>query len=313
MISSVVALIRTNRANGIKTSTRAQLAIIADGASVSETPNSMIKPEITLTNGQTTVSINSENPSHDGPPPSPLSTSDFSSLFEISPHLLVQPHLGAVERLYAIPVASDSESSDTGSSEDDAPLSRPSTGGKSARRTVSRSVSRSGRSPSNVSTTGRDQYLIDPSAVVIPLGHPDVAHPRLASLSLPTPTNGQHEPSRSASLSHHSSSSRRGTLQGGAGGGGGGGQMSPKALSLRHQLFPELEPDAAGIVDSPLPLPQSPGPDSSTDAASDSDDGVLALSVGKAKGKAGPPGPKKAGRKLWEVVDSVRLLDGVLS
>ncbi|KAL8284275.1 hypothetical protein RQP46_005024 [Phenoliferia psychrophenolica] len=324
MISSVVSLIRANRASGIKTSVRAQLRAVEDDAA--DMLEATIKPEITLTNGQTTVPIDpsSASPYDATAPDLPLSIADFGSLFEISPHLLVQPHLGAVERMYAIPAPSDSESSDN-SSDDDADEPDPAASsmpapprvaGKTSIRTLSRSGSRSGRSPSGRSPSngragslsGREQYLIDPSAVAIPLGHPDVAHPRLASMSLSTGTSPLDTRGGSAVLqqSHRLS----------IGGGApllGGGQTSPKTLSLRNQLFPELDQDVA-MVDSPLPLPQSPGNESSTDGASDSDDGALANSTAsRTKGKANGAAPKKAGRKLWEVVDSVRLLDGVLS
>lgn len=304
MISSVVSLIRSNRASGIQTSARAALRAVEDD--FAESCELATKPEITLTNGQTTVALDELAQG----PDLPLSVADFGSLFEISPHLLVQPHLGAVERMYAIPVPSDSESSDQSSDDErdhdgDAPmLTAPRGAGKTSVRTLSRSGSRSGRSASgrspsngaNGSGSGREQYLIDPSAVAIPQGHPDVAHPRTASMSATSPMPTLHR---------HSTGNVLGPAP--------GGQTSPKTLSLRNQLFPELDQDPA-IVDSPLPLPQSPGNESSTDAASDSEDAAAlnASTSSRTKGRANGA-PKKAGRKLWEVVDSVRLLDGVLS
>ena len=319
MISSVVSLIRHNRASGVRTSARAQLRAVANEAM--EALELAIKPKITLTNGQTTIPINTPSASRLelATPDSPLSIVDFGSLFEISPHLLVQPHLGAVECLYAISPPSDSESSDDSSDDEPAtaPLTSTRVAGKTSRRTLSRSASRSGRSPSgrsptngvrNGSLSGREQYLIDPSAVAIPLGHPDVAHPRLASRSLSAATSPMDTRVGSAVLqqSYRHPMNASQVM-------GGGAQTSPKTVSLRNQLFPELDQDMA-LVDSPLPLPQSPGNDSSTDAASDSDDGALANSTAsRAKGKQNGLPPKRAARKLWEVVDSVRLLDGVLS
>ncbi|KAK4701359.1 transcriptional coactivator HFI1/ADA1, partial [Phenoliferia sp. Uapishka_3] len=312
MIASVVSLIRSNRANGIRTSVSAQRGAL--DSSPFESTDLPTKPEITLTNGQTTIPI--DNSKLLAAPDSPLSISDFGSLFEISPHLLVHPHLGAVERLYAIPAPSDSESSGYSSEEDPAapPASAARGAGKTSLRTISRNGSRSGRSASGRSApngivgpaSGREQYLIDPSAVAIPQGHPDVAHPRKASMSLsiasvPAGPTNISDASTTLQGSRRHSNSAASTAQ-----------TSPKSLSLRNQLFPELDQETS-LVESPLPIPHSPDHETSSDGASDSEDGALVNSTARVKGKGHGIQPKKAGRKLWEVVDSVRLLDGVLS
>ncbi|KAM0755939.1 hypothetical protein T439DRAFT_320637 [Meredithblackwellia eburnea MCA 4105] len=233
---------------------------------------------------------------------------------------------------------------------------------------------------------GREQFLVDHSAVAmaIPLGHPDVAHPRM--VGLPTPPNGGTPLLASSSMSlpplgsgggtgsGTGTRSRSGTLMGNGGSHPSlslsqsgavampSGQLSPK--TLRSQLFPELDDSASAsasasaamVVDSPLPLPagpHSPQNETDTDAASESEDerggggggagGVAGLSgskLGKSKngngtsaaaaggggGGGGSNGgaqgqgqgqgernAKKVKRKLWEVVDSARLLEGVLS
>ncbi|KAI5476373.1 hypothetical protein MNV49_007822 [Pseudohyphozyma bogoriensis] len=301
MIAGVVSLIRHNRANGIQTTSAAQLLHLA---SISD-PAQADRPEITVSaaNGSTIAPRADDESAQPGD--APLALSDFSSLFEISPHLLVQPRLAAIERLYALPPISDSESSDESSDDEDDATPKATategTGSKSSLRPLSRSGSRSNRSLSNggPAKEGREQFLIDIAAISssIPSGHPDVAHPRLGSLSMPpNPPNGVGSPnpaSAPAALGRTSSAA---------------GPVSPKSLSLRNQLFPELEPEG-GVVDSPLPIPQSPSMDTTTDAASESEDEATKA---KNKGKNGAVDPKKAARKLWEVVDSKRLLEGVL-
>lgn len=270
MVTSVISLVRANRANGIQTSTRSQLALLdaaASPTSFAPALQSASKPSIVLSNGQTTIPL-STPAAEEEPTDSPLALSDFSSLFEISPYLLVQPHLGSIERLYALPPLSDSESSDCSSSDEE----HQEGGGVTPS---------SSRTPS--ACVGRQQYLIDPSAVPIPLGHPDVAHPRFGTLGLP--------PSSSSSRKSSQPPSRA------------GGMLSPKSLALRRQLFPELEGEDG---------PGSPNNWTSTDGGTESDE-ASGVTHGRGRDKVvAKGGQRRAGRALFDVVDSRRLLDGVL-
>lgn len=272
MVTSVISLVRANRANGIRTSTRSQLALLdAAASSTSFAPalHSTSKPTIVLSNGKTTGPL-STPADDDEPADSPLALSDFSSLFEISPYLLVQPHLGSIERLYALPPLSDSESSSDSSSSDE----EHHEGGGAPTPSSSRATPSAG--------AGRQQYLIDPSAVSIPLGHPDVAHPRFGTLGLP--------PSSSSSRKSSQLPSRAGAL------------LSPKSLALRRQLFPELDgEDGLG----------SPNNWTSTDGGTESDE-ASGVTHGRGREKVVKGGQRRAGRALFDVVDSRRLLDGVL-
>lgn len=322
MISSVISLIRTNRRNGIQTPASQQLSLLTTASDLEDAS----QPSITVNDGKDTLPVDSIRAADllaadNTFPDPPIDTYDFAALFEISPSLLVQPHVGAVERLYAIPPPSDSEESNSSSSEvededgDQQMGEAQQLSGKQPKLARSGSGPRSTRGPSrsnsmastggSAATTGREQYLIDPTAVAIPIGHPDVAHPRISdarSTASGTPrlnnggtgTNGMATPNIA-----------------------GTPQLSPKSLSLRQQLFPEFENDASGNGggDASLQGPPSPSNNTSTDGGgSESEDGAAGRANGGtggvAAGRAGRP--RTTGRKLWEVVDSVRLLDGVL-
>lgn len=350
MITSVISLIRSNRANGIQTPSRSQMALLA---AASEPPAAADidgpQPTITVSNGKTTLPLDTLravellSAADSSCPNAPLAVSDFGSLFDISPGLLVQSHLAAIERLYAIPPPSDSESSgssdcESGDDREDTrmlDLDQQSTSNIKPKLAHSVSGSRSGRSglgrpnsnanAGSTATTGREQYLIDPTAVAIPLGHPDVAHPRIGGLGLPSSSstvNGESRPPISNSVA--------GRLTNGGGGGGSATpnasqtpQLSPKSLALRQQLFPELETDS-NSQEAALQAPHSPSNNTSTDGGSESDEGGHHANHPVARGgrgagagatRGGTNGIARGrgtGRKLWEVVDSVRLLDGVL-
>ncbi|SCV71357.1 BQ2448_2945 [Microbotryum intermedium] len=307
------------------------------------------------------------------------------------PRFPERPRLGGKSRSKLAPVRSTSSSSTTSPgtstlshSRHKHPLSRS---GSTSRRpsTISRSrshrPSRSNSFSTNAATPGggpRDQYLIDPSAVAIPQGHPDVANAR-SSVSIPGQTTSSTGGENASNGSR--GSSMAGTLVTGMGGTGttnkalaistptsskignpagadGGPNLSPKSLALRHQLFPELSvetPSSAGVevgsfadqqmVGSPSALNRGAngGNNTSTDGGSEDDEpsghgaqtsnnlGSMTLSmetklgglqgsssngVGSQMGSAGSVGGpglrKKYKEQLWQVVDSVRLLDGVL-
>lgn len=331
ILASVVSLVRSNRSSNLSSSVPSQ----------DPTTPSNHHPEITLSTNQQQTTTLHPHASDSEPSRTPLTTSDFHALFEISPHLLILPHLGTIERLYAIPPPSDSDSSDDPQSDEEssAPIhdqqnsssavkdssTNPGGGGRSAS-----GGARSSRSTSNGNGAGREQYLIDPSAVAIPWGHPDVAHPRIGSLSLPT-TPSITTTTTSGTTTKKSSSTSLPVTLGTSGSGGNrptttSGQMSPKSLSLRNKLFPELEAQdslnggGGVIVDSPRQIGggnghrHSPSLDTTTDGASESDEAAVMVGTKVKSGTMGKNGVRKEkmGRKLWEVVDSVRLLDGVL-
>jgi hypothetical protein len=314
MISSVISLIRTNRAKGIQTSVRSQLALLS---SASE-PEDASQLTITVSNGKTTLPIGTAGllaAGHNTPIDAPLDTSDFTALFDISPGLLAQPHVAVVERLFAIPLPSDSEDSQSASSDSedddgDAPMRDTQLSAKKPKLTRARTARSGSRSNSlnnggSTATTGREQYLIDPTAVAIPVGHPDVAHPRIASSSV----NGDSRSGATPRLNGASNGTATPT-------GTGTPQLSPKGLSLRQQLFPEFETETNG-AEASLQVPQSPSNNTSTDGGSESEDGGSHPPPGEqgqngAAGGANGVARGRPGRKLWEVVDSVRLLDGVL-
>lgn len=319
MISSVISLVRTNRANGIQTSVRSQLALLSSAAE----PEDASQPTITVSNGKTTLPIDSIRAADllaagdNTPLDAPLNISDFNALFDISPGLLAQPHVAAVERLFAIPPLSDSEDSDSASSESededgDAPMRDTQLSAKKPKLTRARTTRSGSRSNSlnnggSTATTGREQYLIDPTAVAIPVGHPDVAHPRIASSSV----NGDSRSGAGATPRLNGASNGTATPTG-----TGTPQLSPKGLSLRQQLFPEVENETNG-GEASLQVPQSPSNNTSTDGGSESEDGGSHPPPGEqgqngAAGGANGAARGRPGRKLWEVVDSVRLLDGVL-
>lgn len=331
MISSVISLIRSNRANGVQTSSSSQLDLLtAASEAASATPD---QPSITVSDGKTTLPLDSVRAAEllaatDDSiiPDTPLELHDFSALFDISPGLLAQPHLAAVERLFAIPPPSDSEESELSSSDEEGDdeegdvamrettTAATSSGGARKQPKLTRSSSiarprsaRSGSRSNSLNGSGREQYLIDPTAVAIPVGHPDVAH---------NPRTGT------------SSSSVNGGVNGEGGtatpNGTGTPQLSPKAVLLRQQLFPESENEqgsaggvgagagaGAGAGDVSLQVPQSPSNNTSTDGGSESEDGAGHGHVTRGETAANGAARRRRG-KLWEVVDSVRLLDGVL-
>ncbi|BGP42138.1 hypothetical protein JCM10449v2_006141 [Rhodotorula kratochvilovae] len=179
------------------------------------------------------------------------------------------------------------------------------------------------------------RFVLDPSSTHgVPSGHPDVPHLRPTPVPLlPLPAHlGGPVP---APLPAQAPA---------AAAGGSAPTLSPKSLALRNSLFPELAPSAGGSGSATPGGGSGAGGDdgngTSTDAGSDSDEdapagaaaahakrrnpglkiklgsSALAQQAGGAPGGARPmptnERDKEAGRKLWEVVDSVGLLDGVL-
>ncbi|SGY92533.1 BQ5605_C038g11745 [Microbotryum silenes-dioicae] len=227
---------------------------------------------------------------------------------------------------------------------------RPRLGGKSHSKLARRSNSFS----TNALTPGggaRDQYLIDPSAVAIPQGHPDVAHAR-SSASIPgqatLATNGDN-PLNGRGEARWSVHRRRGWTDeqilgdidldhdhqhsDNAGGGGGAPKSHPRAWPSASTLPRTV--DRQQMVGSPSAMQRggaNGGNNTSTDGGSDDDEpsagthasrlpgssvltklgGLQAGGVGSSMGPAGAAGGpgKKHQEQLWQVVDSVRLLDG---
>lgn len=322
----------------------------------------------------------------------PLTIADFHALFAISPSLLGQhPHVGAVERMYALPPP-DSDSSDEDDSEAErdaahaeartadqqealeaardaegdtemlgakppnaavAALSSTassSTGmgaGKKPRLSRSRASSFYGATrPVPVSAPsfssgakGKGRFVLDPSSLHgVPEGHPAV--PPLPSTPQPLlPVHLTGPPVASASPAAAAAPSTSTTAP---------GQLSPKSLALRNSLFPELATGGSGAA-TPAGDAASGGDGNGTTTdggeSESEDDGKglsgtpappstgLKIKLGNAAvGQAGQAGrrasmsgaagagrpmptnekDREAGRKLWEVVDSVGLLDGVL-
>ncbi|GAA5969594.1 hypothetical protein JCM11641_008171 [Rhodosporidiobolus odoratus] len=232
-------------------------------------------------------------------------------------------------------------------------------------------------STSTLSTSSglKNRFVLDPTSLHgVPEGHPDV--PPLPSTPAPPPP-----PILTASSASSLPAAAQASSGSGGGGGGGSNALSPKSLSLRNALFPELvAPSAISSISTPTApasgagtgtkgslgtIPGTAGGDGNgTTDAGESDSEVegggggkpatgagagagggglkikLGASVGPGQGEVGPGaagqkagaatgggggggGTKQstnnanerdrdAGRKLWEVVDSVRLLDGVL-
>ncbi|GAA6007255.1 Hfi1p [Rhodotorula paludigena] len=191
------------------------------------------------------------------------------------------------------------------------------------------------------------RFVLDPSSTHgVPSGHPDVPPlPSTPQPLLPPHLGGPsvHAPSASGSAGAGADAQ--------AGAVGGAGALSPKSLALRNSLFPELASGGAPSAPSGSATPGGAGDGgaagdgngTSTDAGeSDSDDEHKASRRASAQGPGlkiklgGGGGPaqgaqqqqqlgqagarpmptnekdREAGRKLWEVVDSVGLLDGVL-
>ncbi|GAA5897257.1 hypothetical protein JCM5296_000983 [Sporobolomyces johnsonii] len=320
----------------------------------------------------------------------PLTIADFHALFAISPGLLGpggSTHSGAVERMYAIPPmddSSDEEPDEAGeepledppanaaTAQDEARDIKPTDGaptkpqpaGKAPRLTAAASRARTSSfygcarplpppPPPSSTVAERGKFILDPSSLHgVPEGHPDVPHlpstPSALQTLLPVdPAN----PATAAAAAHapHPSGSGAAAPPGGAVAGG----LSPKSLSLRNSLFPELAASASsstgGGGGGAVAAVGEAGNGTTTDDGGDSEDEALAkgaptpamgagagagglkiklggATAGTAGGGAGAAAPgkgataggkpnekdKEAGRKLWDVVDSVRLLDGVL-
>ncbi|GAA5944589.1 TADA1 family protein [Sporobolomyces koalae] len=253
-------------------------------------------------------------------------------------------------------------------------------------------------SSSYVANPDRTKFLLDPTSLHgVPEGHPDVPHvvslPPLLALP-PNPLDLPSQSSAPAPVMHSSTSSKSLATSGNANGGNGAGTgpaLSPKSLSLRNSLFPELAnptPSSSSSVTTPAGLAavgsssgaagatklagenSSLGPNqqdkngngTTTDEADSEFDDLTDKIAGelrhggadkKAKGPANSAGglkiklggsttgtvtpsggagsgqkpvgtqagtgggtaaekEKEMGNKLWQVVDSVRLLDGVL-
>lgn len=237
------------------------------------------------------------------------------------------------------------------------PVSVPSSVALSASASSSNLLPPSAAPPTIASAKPR--FVLDPSSLHgVPSGHPSV--PPLPST--PQPLGFLLPPGLlPSSLSSSSSAPAQAPPSTSAGAGaaatGGAGGLSPKSLSLRNALFPELAssssaaptpagattPSAAGPgTPAAATAPTAAGPvrggadgNGTTDIGeSDTEDdrGESATPAPPAQGlgvrvkAAPPPGgggggaggqggnerEKEAGRKLWEVVDSVGLLEGVL-
>lgn len=326
MISSVISLIRANRAAGIQTSSAKQLSLLAEISDPEGLPSVSEPPAIILSD---TCLVPSSTlfapPEQDDYLEAPLSLKDFSSLFEISPFLLVQPHVAAVEKLYALP-SDESDSSSSSSSDDDERENQSTLDPKREKlesTTSSRIGSRVNRSKSlSNGTGGREQYVIDPAAIFIPIGHPDVpAHPlnlngTNSTLLLPL------DPRTTTTKGLKKSTTEENEIV----------PLSP--ISLQSHLFPDSESSLPPHSSIPLlarpkipvmeDLIHSPADNTSTDGTEDSDEdhpthappyqqqlGGRELNLGSGVGMGKRTGGG-GGRKLYDVVDSHQLLEGVL-
>ncbi|KAK4057124.1 hypothetical protein OIO90_002024 [Microbotryomycetes sp. JL221] len=239
-----------------------------------------------------------------------IGLTDSFAAFEMAPSLLAHSHVGVVERLFAHgPYPSSDDDDDDG--EDDSSVGSTSSdeqtmasnvetdshirrsAGKQpklsrtrtasvGRPSVRETISRTNSIGRLANTAGREQFVIDPSAVSIPQGHPDVPQTPF----LPSSADEQSRPRVDADSN-----------------------KPAQAMSLQQQLFPEIEADTKSVAPGELvPSVQSPGRhnNTSTDGASESEDGGASARAPVTRKKG------EAQRKLWDVVDSVRLLDGVL-
>lgn len=247
----------------------------------------------------------------------PLSSYDFSSLFDISPGLLARAHVAAVERMYACSSDEDSNDGDTEEDKPDASDDDPAAGptvqdkalapiGKYPRLSRQPSLARTSSRSNSLSKSvpaSRQHFVIDPSAVAIPTGHPDVVQTQPNSLSI-TSVGSANSDASAVRQNGSGDASRQSAAQ--------TPQLSPKSLSLRQQLFPEFEQEAS--AEASMQAPPSPHNNTSTDGGSESDEASHAHAVRGVheRDENGAGRGRRAGRKLWEVVDSVRLLDGVL-
>jgi hypothetical protein len=308
MITSMISLIRSNRTRGVRTTP----AVPPSKSLPTSLFTSATTPSIILSNDHLAVPLCT--PAEDEQPQEPpLSLADFNSLFEISPWLLVQPHTGALEKLFAIPPVSDDEDDDSDSGSSSCSSNESARGGVASVPIV-KATTRTGRSRANTlvgsappggPNAGREQYLIDPYAVPIPMGHPSVASPlhrTTSSLSLPRalPT----PPSAPTPL-------------------------SPK--SLRNQLFPELSTSEPSARPRLQRMETNDTSSEGSDSEGEEDASIPGMGTGAVT--VVPPGGSRrataivdrrnsavalvgqngeSGRGLFDVVDSRRLLDGVL-
>ncbi|BGO93752.1 hypothetical protein NBRC10512_006563 [Rhodotorula toruloides] len=185
---------------------------------------------------------------------------------------------------------------------------------------------------------GKGRFVIDPSSLHgIPEGHPAVPHlPSTPQPLLPAHLAGPPVPSASPAAAAAASASTTAP-----------GQLSPKSLALRNSLFPELMGESGTATPAGDAVSNGDGNGTTTDGGeSESEDDGKGLSgtpappstglkiklgnsavgqagqTGRRASMSGPPGAgrpmptnekdREAGRKLWEVVDSVGLLNGVL-
>ena len=324
MIQSVLTLIRSNRAAGIPTTTSHQLSVLAQ---ISDPESLFTPPKIIISNEEDTGPIASTSQLVDGTEEKeenrqpPISVLDFAALFEISPHLLVQHHVAAVEKMYALPPPSDDESS---SDEEDAAEeeAQPAIEGEKLSSAAAaegsggriRSKSRSGRSKSISTGVGREKYVIDPSATYIPTGHPEIAsHPLTGGLGLPSPRSESTlarpgSVSRTTSVADLTASNSM--------------ILSPSS-ALQAQLFPEAVPTPSTVVPAPNPKPTAvpteieskevKNNDTSTEGGTDTEeDNAVPAGGATVVRNGGRSNGKNGGRKLYDVVDTNGLLHDVL-
>lgn len=320
MISGAISLVRSPGSSTNASGSSAALGEEAAKVAVTPTTTFGQASDVAPTRHGNDIS----QPATASTPRDPLRSFDFGSLFEISPGLLARARFAAVERLYASSSADTSDASDSeagsehASDAEDAKVvatqeRAPPPTGKYPRLSRQSSSIRSGRPGSRSNSlsknvpSSRQHFVIDPSAVAIPAGHPDVAQTQANTFSVASGGSANTE-SSVARQNGSGDNSRQSTAQ--------TPQLSPKSLSLRQQLFPELEQDNSG--DTNMQAPQSPHNNTSTDGGSESDEASHAHAhavrgVHERDENGERPGRgRRAGRKLWEVVDSVRLLDGVL-
>jgi hypothetical protein len=240
---------------------------------------------------------------------SPLSLRDFSALFEISPHLLVDPHVGAVERLYASKL-DPCESSDSSDAERDDAALPPTT--NNVQTTTSpkgrpKSLGIVTRRPTEVDS-GRQAYVIDSRSKAVPNGNSkaDSMAKKERKQSKVDNAGGLQQPAAGGWAKANGTNNNN--------------NNNPSSLALRSQLFPELDT----LSDPPPPATPSLGDTTDDGAGSDSDHSARGGVHGAKKKAHGHGGGdqqqlnKKAnggGRKdSWklDVVNPVRLFDGVL-
>jgi hypothetical protein len=248
---------------------------------------------------------------------SPLSLKDFSALFEISPHLLVDPYVGAVERLYATRFQPCESSSSSDAEVDDAVQPSTAVNGQTATSPRSRSTNLGivTRRTSEIEG-GRQAYVIDSRSNTVPKrnGKTDVGSGG---------DKGRKE-RKQAKVERDTNGTEQQLAAGNWSKANGANQAHPPSLALRSQLFPELDTQS----DPPLPSTPSLGTTTDDGAGSDSDRSAAGGAEGgkrKAHGHGGhgreqqqrqqqPDKITNGRRDSWklDVVNPVRLLDGVL-